>query len=70
MQLTGPSFVADRGPEINLIGAIAARLLRIDDLRQVDALAQKADAPVDLPQAPLAVLIVGILASIAVAGRP
>jgi hypothetical protein len=70
VQFTGPAFVADGGPEENLVGAIAARLLRVDDLGQVDALAQKADAPVDLAQAPLAVLVVGILAAIAVAGRP
>src|SRR5947209_3394399 len=43
---------------------------RIHHFRGFDALGEKANAPVDLPQAPLAVLIVGVFTAIAVTGSP
>jgi hypothetical protein len=43
---------------------------RIDDLRQIEAPGQEADAPVDLAQPPLAIDVVGVFRAVAVAGRP
>src|SRR5438094_164585 len=45
-------------------------LCRFVSLRQVDSLREKANPPIDLPQPPLAVLIVGVFTAIAVAGSP
>ena len=44
--------------------------LWIEDLRGFDALCQKADTAVDLAQAPLAVLVVGVFAAVTVACGP
>ena len=63
--------VADRGAEEDMRRrASGSRGFRVDDFRGVDALGEKADAPVDLAEPPLAVLIVGVFAAIAVAGGP
>src|SRR5580692_6063939 len=43
---------------------------RVDHFRGFDSLRKKANPPIDLPQPPLAVLIVGVFTSIAVAGSP
>src|SRR5262249_37479505 len=51
-------------------GAARARRLGIDDLRGADLALEKPDAPIDLAQPPLVVLIVRVLAAIAVARRP
>src|SRR5690348_1521106 len=42
----------------------------IHDLRSVDSFGEKADAPIDLTQPTLVVLVVGVLAAIAVARGP
>ena len=47
-----------------------SRSLRIDDFGGFDAPGQEADSPIDLPQSPLAVLVVGIFTAIAIACRP
>ena len=44
--------------------------LRVHHLRGFDSLGEKANAPIDLPQPPLAILVVGVLTAIAVAGSP
>src|SRR5579863_5993447 len=43
---------------------------RVHHLRGFDSLREKTNPPVDLPQPPLAVLIVGVFTAIAVAGSP
>ena len=48
----------------------ASRGFRVHDFRSIDPFREKANAPIDLAQPPFAVLIVGVLAAIAVAGRP
>src|SRR3954447_18357943 len=47
-----------------------SRSFRVHHFRGFDSLAQKANPPIDLPQPPLAVPIVGIVAAIAIAGSP
>jgi hypothetical protein len=51
-------------------GAAASRDFRIHDFGGVDSPCQEADPAIDLAQPPLAVLIVGVLAAIAVARGP
>src|ERR1700727_1366540 len=43
---------------------------RVHHLRGFDSLSKKANPPIDLPQPPLAVLIVGVFTAITVAGGP
>src|SRR6185312_1354584 len=43
---------------------------RVHHLSGFDSFTKKANAPIDLPQPPLAVLIVGVLAAVAIAGSP
>jgi hypothetical protein len=43
---------------------------RVHHFRGFDSLGEKANPPIDLPQPPLAVLIVGVFTAIAVAGSP
>src|SRR5437879_7473562 len=43
---------------------------RVHHFRGFDSLRKKANPPIDLPQPPLAVLIVGVFTAIAVAGSP
>src|SRR5436305_4888932 len=47
-----------------------SRSFRVHHFRGFDSLREKASPPIDLPQPPLAVLIVGVFTAIAVAGRP
>jgi hypothetical protein len=47
-----------------------SRSFRVHHFRGFDSLGEKADPPIDLPQPPLAVLIVGVFTAIAVAGSP
>src|SRR6266851_3099071 len=47
-----------------------SRSFRVHDFRGFDSLREKANPPIDLPQPPLAVLIVGVFTAIAVAGSP
>src|ERR1700734_3762013 len=47
-----------------------SRSFRVDHFRVFDSLHEKANPPIDLPQPPLAVLIVGVFTAIAVAGSP
>ena len=47
-----------------------SRSFRVHHFRGFDSLGEKANPPIDLPQPPLAVLIVGVLTAIAVAGSP
>src|SRR5207302_889625 len=47
-----------------------SRSLRVHHFRGFDSLREKANPPIDLPQPPLAVLIVGVFTPIAVAGGP
>ena len=56
------------GAEEDLVAVGLAR--RIDHLHGVEPLAQETDAPVDLAQAFLAVDVVSVLGTVAVAGRP
>src|SRR4051795_10859492 len=51
-------------------GAANSRLLWIDYFGGIDLFGQEPDAPIDLTQPPLVVLIVGVLAPITVARRP
>src|SRR5688572_11054698 len=48
----------------------AARTLRVDDFRRVNAFGEKADSAIDLAEPPLPVLIVRVLAAIAVTRGP
>src|SRR5258705_4002118 len=47
-----------------------SRSFRVHYFRGFDSLREKANPPIDLPQPPLAVLIVGVLTAIAVTGSP
>src|SRR5262249_36874271 len=47
-----------------------SRSFRVHHFRGLDSLREKANPPIDLPQPPLAVLIVGVFTTIAVAGSP
>ena len=47
-----------------------SRSFRVHHFRGFDSLREKSNPPVDLPQPPLAVLIVGVFTAIAVAGSP
>jgi hypothetical protein len=47
-----------------------SRSFRVHDFRGFNSLPEKANPPIDLPQPPLAVLIVGVFAPIAVTGSP
>src|ERR1700686_1697066 len=47
-----------------------SRSFRVHHFRGFDSLREKANPPIDLPQPPLAVLIVGVYTAIAVAGSP
>src|SRR6266851_5390539 len=47
-----------------------SRSFRVHHFRGFDSLREKANPPIDLPQSPLAVLIVGVFTAIAVAGSP
>jgi len=47
-----------------------SRSFRVHHFRGFDSLREKANPPIDLPQPPLAVLIVGVFTAIAVAGSP
>src|SRR5882672_8821369 len=47
-----------------------SRSFRVNHFRGFDSLREKANPPIDLPQPPLAVLIVGVFTAIAVAGSP
>jgi len=68
---SGAVDVADRRAEEDLPRRLANPWgLRVYDLGRVDALRQKPNPPIDLPQPPLVVLVVGVLAAVAVARRP
>src|SRR6202167_3172477 len=43
---------------------------RVHHFRGFDSLREKANPPIDLPQPPLAILIVGVFTAIAIAGSP
>src|SRR5215470_1796774 len=47
-----------------------SRSFRVHHFRGFDSLREKANPPIDLPQPPLAILIVGVFTAIAVAGSP
>src|SRR4051812_37599954 len=47
-----------------------SRSFRVHHFRSFDSLPEKANPPIDLPQPPLAVLIVGVFTPIAVTGSP
>ena len=47
-----------------------SRSFRVHHFRGFDSLREKANPPIDLPQSPLAVLIVGVFTAIAIAGSP
>src|SRR5205085_3377551 len=47
-----------------------SRSFRVHHFRSFDSLREKANPPIDLPQPPLAVLIVGVFTAIAIAGSP
>src|SRR5437588_281228 len=47
-----------------------SRSFRVHHFRGFDSLREKANPPIDLPQPPLAVLIVGVFTAIAVTGSP
>src|SRR5580692_6526217 len=47
-----------------------SRSFRVHHFRGFDSLREKPNPPIDLPQPPLAVLIVGVFTAIAVAGSP
>src|SRR5438874_5294531 len=48
----------------------SSRSFRVYHFRGFDSLREKANAPIDLPQPPLAILIVGVFTAIPVAGSP
>ena len=60
--------VGDGGAEKHLVAAVVQP--RVGHFGDVQALGQKADAPVDLAQALLAVEVVAVLRAVAVLGRP
>src|SRR5271169_1220919 len=47
-----------------------SRSFRVHHFRGFDSLSEKTNPPIDLPQPPLAVLIVGVFTAIAVTGGP
>ena len=47
-----------------------SRSFRVHHFRGFDSLGEKANPPIDLPQPPLAVLVVGVFTAIAIAGSP
>src|SRR5207302_10213398 len=47
-----------------------SRSFRVHHFRGFDSLREKANPPIDLPQPPLAIPIVGVITAIAVAGSP
>src|SRR3954470_13000016 len=58
---------SEEGPRLRLP---RSRSFRVHHFRRFDSLREKANPPIDLPQPPLAVLIVGVFTAIAVAGSP
>ena len=63
--------VAHCGSEEDLgRGAPGSGRCRVDHERRVDAFREKANATIDLSQAPFVVLVVGVFAAVAVAGGP
>ena len=47
-----------------------SRSFRVYDFRGFNSLREKANPPIDLPQPPFAVLVIGVFTAIAVAGSP
>jgi len=47
-----------------------SRSFRVYDFRGFDSLREKANPPIDLPQPPFAVFVIGVFTAIAVAGSP
>src|SRR6185312_10024998 len=56
--------------ECSRLGLPRSRRFRVHHFRGFDSLGEKANPPIDLPQPPLAILIVGVFTAIAVAGSP
>src|SRR5579863_4008426 len=66
LRARGIGIAYGRSEECPLRRLSRSRSFRIHDLRGFDSLGEKANPPIDLPQPPLAVLIVGVFAAIAV----
>src|SRR5581483_4952804 len=66
----GTRIAHGRPEECPSLGLPRSRRFRVHHLRSFDSLCKKANPPIDLPQAALAVPVVGIIAAIAIAGGP
>src|SRR6202521_1069597 len=66
----GIGIAHGRAEECSRGGLPRSRSFRVHDFRGFDSLPEKANPPIDLPQPPLAVLIVGVFTAIAVTGSP
>jgi hypothetical protein len=60
----------DRAPPCGTRAGRRSRSFRVYYFRGFDSLGEKANPPIDLPQPPLAVPIVGVFTTIAVTGSP
>src|SRR5580700_10090926 len=66
----GIGIAHGRSEECPRLRLARSRSFRVHHFRGFDSLCEKANPPIDLPQSPLAVLIVGVFTAIAVAGSP
>ena len=71
LPLSAGGLVPYRGSEEDLPrGAVTSRCFRIHHVRGIDSLREIVDAPINLTQPPLVVLIVGVPAAIPIARGP
>src|SRR5579864_1186994 len=70
LRSSGIGIAHGRTEECSRLRLPRSRSFRVHHFRGFDSLGEKANAPIDLPQPPLAVLIVGVFTAIAVAGSP
>src|SRR5215831_16728461 len=66
----GIGIAHGRSEECPRLRLSRSRSFRVHHFRGFDSLREKANPPIDLPQPPLAVQIVGVFTAIAVAGSP
>src|SRR5205814_4783927 len=66
----GIGIAHGRSKECSRLLLPRSRSFRVHHFRGFDSLREKANPPIDLPQSPFAVLIVGVFTAIAIAGSP
>src|SRR5579864_7228767 len=70
LRSSGIGIAHGRSEECPRLRLPRSRSFRVHHFRGFDSLREKANPPIDLPQPPLAVLIIGVFTAIAVAGSP